>query len=196
MPDCFKELYPNSRVIIDCTDIRTQRPSSLVLNSQLYSHSKGTHTFKFLLEIACHGAVTFVSSLYTGCMSDVEITKLSGILALVEPGDDVMAEKGLTLKKMLGDRGVTLNIPHFLSSKGQFTPEEVKETEQIPKLRIQIERLNRQVKENQLFDTHVPLTVAGSANQLWTIACLLAIFKGPLVQSWSKVAKQLSTEND
>ena len=82
------------------------------------------------------------------CMSDVEIIKLSGILALVEPGDDVMADKGLTLKEMLGDRGVTLNIPHFLSSKGQFTPEEVKETEQIPKLRIHIERLNRQVKEN------------------------------------------------
>ena len=38
MPDCFKELYPNTRVIIDCTEIRTQQPSSLVLNSQLYSH--------------------------------------------------------------------------------------------------------------------------------------------------------------
>ena len=37
MPDCFKEVYPNTRVIIDCTEIRTQQPSSLVLNSQLYS---------------------------------------------------------------------------------------------------------------------------------------------------------------
>ena len=37
MPDCFKELYPNTRVIIDCTEIRTQQPSSLVLNSQLRS---------------------------------------------------------------------------------------------------------------------------------------------------------------
>ena len=71
--DCFKESY----LIIDCTEIRTQQPSSLVLNSQLYSHYKGTHTFKCLIEIAPHGAVAFVSSLYTGCMSDVEITKLS-----------------------------------------------------------------------------------------------------------------------
>ena len=89
MPDCFKELYPNTRVIIDCTEIRTQQPSSLVLvlNSQLYSHYKGTYTFKCLIGIAPHGAVTFVSSLYTGCMSDVEITKLSGILDLLEPED-------------------------------------------------------------------------------------------------------------
>ena len=97
---------------------------------------------------------------------------------------------------MLEDRGVTLNIPPFLSSKRQFTPEEVRETEQIAKLRIHIERLNRRVKENHLFDTPFPLTLAGSANQLWTVACLLGIFKGPLVQSWSKVAKQPTTEND
>ena len=105
-----------------------------------------------------------MSSLYTGCLSDVEITKLSGILYLLEPGDDVMAYKGFTLKKMLEDRGVTLNIPHFLSSKMQFTPEEVRETEQIAKLRIHIERLNRRVKENHLFDTRNPLTLAGNAN--------------------------------
>ena len=104
MPDCFNELYPNTRVVIDCTEIRTQQPSSLVLNSQLYSHYKGTHTFKCLIGTAPHGAVTFVSSLYTGCMSDVEITKLSGILDLLEPGDGVMADKGFTLKKVLEDR--------------------------------------------------------------------------------------------
>ena len=138
MPECFKELYPNTRVIIDCTEIRTQQPSSLVLNSQLYSHYKGTHTFKCLIGIAPHGYVTFVSSLYTGCMSDVEIIKLSGILDLLEHGDDVMADKGFTLKKMLEDRDVTLNMPPFLSHKMQFTPEEVRETEQIAKLRIHI----------------------------------------------------------
>ena len=80
------------------------------LNSQLYSHYKGTHTSKCLIGTVPHGVVTFVSSLYTGCTSDVEITKLSGILDLLEPGDDVMADKGFTFKKMLEDRGVTLNI--------------------------------------------------------------------------------------
>ena len=96
MPECFKQLYPNTRVIIDCTEIRTQQPSSLVLNSQSYSHYKGTNTFKCLLGIAPHGAVTFISSLYTGCMSDVEITKLSG--------GDVMADKGFTLRKCLAEK--------------------------------------------------------------------------------------------
>ena len=67
MPECFKVTYPNTRVIIDCTEIKTQQPSSLVLNSQMYSTYKGANTFKCLLGIAPHGAVTFVSPLYTGC---------------------------------------------------------------------------------------------------------------------------------
>ena len=130
MPECYKTLYPRTRVIIDCTKLRTQQPSSLVLNSQSYSHYKGTDTLKCLLGISPHGAITFISSLYTGCMSDVEITKLSGLLDLLEPGDDVMADKGFTIRK-LSDKGVTLNIPEFLSSKRQFTISEIEHTEHV-----------------------------------------------------------------
>ena len=185
MPECFKSLYPRTRVVIDCTELRTQQPSSLVLNSQSYSHYKGTNTFKCLLGIAPHGTITFISSLYTGCMSDVEITKLSGLVDLLEPGDDVMADKGFTIRKLLGEKGVTLNIPEFLSNKRQFTIDEIEHTEQVAKLQIHIERMNRRIKEYHLFDTPIPLSLAGSVNQLWTVACLLALFKGPLVQAWS-----------
>ena len=45
-----------------------------------------------------HGAVTFVSTLFTRCMPDVEITNLSGLIDLLEDGDDVMADKGFTIK--------------------------------------------------------------------------------------------------
>jgi hypothetical protein len=93
MPEWFKATCPNTRVIIDCTEIRTQQPPFLVLNSELYSAYKGTSTFKCLLGIAPHRAVTSIFSLYTGCISDVEITKLSRFLDLIEPGDDVMAVK-------------------------------------------------------------------------------------------------------
>lgn len=189
MPESFKKLYPKTRVIIDCTEIRTQKPSSLVTNSQMYSHYKGTNTFKCLLGISPHGAVTFVSSLYTGCMSDVEITKLSGLLELLEPGNDVMADKGFTIRKMLAEKGSTLNIPHFLSSKRQFTPTEITETEQIASLRIHIERVNRRIKENHIFDAPLPLSLADSANQLWADACLLSNFRGPIVQAWSTTDK-------
>ena len=185
MPDIFKSLYPRTRVIIDCTELKTQAPSSLVLNSQAYSSYKSSPTVKCLLGIAPHGAVTFVSCLYTGSMSDVEITQLSGLLELLEDGDDVMADKGFTLRKVLAKQNVTLNIPDFLSSKKHFSLSEIENTEQIARLRIHIERMNRRIKENHLFDFPIPWSLVGSVTQLWTVACLMANFKGSLVKAWA-----------
>jgi hypothetical protein len=181
MPVAFKDQYSSTRVIIDCTEIKTEQPSSLLINSQCYSQYKGTTTFKALVGIAPHGAVTFVSSLYTGVISDVEITKLSGLLDLVEEGDSVMADRGFLVEKMLKEKSVSLNIPPFLSNKGRFSVQEVCDTEQIASLRIHVERVIRRVKENHLFDIIIPLSMAGSINQLWAVACLLANFRGPML---------------
>ena len=184
MPDCFRENYPRTRVIIDCTEIRTQHPASLVANSMLFSSYKGTNTLKCLIGIAPHGVVTFVSSLYTGCISDVELFKLCGLLNLLDENDDVMADKGFTIKSLLQSKQVTLNIPAFLSAKRQFSPSEVSETERIASLRIHIERVNRRIKEFHFFDSPVPLNLLGSVNQLWTVCTLLTNFQGPIVKKF------------
>lgn len=183
MPESFRKTYPSTRVIIDCTELYTEKPSSLLLNSQLYSNYKSNHTFKSLIGISPHGAVTFISPLYTGAMSDVEITRLSGLVDLCESGDSVMADKGFTIKNMLEPKGVGLNIPPFLGEKGRFSMAEVEATELIASVRIHVERVIRRVKENHFFDSVIPMTMAGSLNQVWTVACLLANFKGPMISA-------------
>lgn len=82
MSDEFLNLYPNTRVIIDCTELYVQTPSSLLLQSQLYSAYKSNTTLKGLVGISPKGAIIFVSNLYTGAISDREITRCSGILDL------------------------------------------------------------------------------------------------------------------
>ena len=52
MPKKFKEDYPNNIIIIDCTELKIQCPSSLVIQSQSYSNYKSTNTLEFLLVIA------------------------------------------------------------------------------------------------------------------------------------------------
>ena len=37
MPQSFSDLYPDTRVILDCTEIYTETPSALVLGSQFFS---------------------------------------------------------------------------------------------------------------------------------------------------------------
>ncbi len=44
-------------------------------------------------------------------MSDIEITRQSQILQLLQPGDGAMADKGFQIEKMLIELGATLIIP-------------------------------------------------------------------------------------
>lgn len=166
MPGCFKTIYPKTRVILDCTEIKVQRPSSKVLNSEFYSAYKSHTTLKCLIGIAPQGAVKFVSSLYQEIISDKEITRCSVILSLDEEGDKVMADKGFLIQDLLQPQKATMTIPPFLSKTKslQFTSKEVTKTQQIACLRIPIEQaIGRR-----------------SVNQIWTICCLLTNFRGPL----------------
>ena len=180
MPPGLKACFPKVRVVIDCTEIFTQKPSSLLANSQLCSNYKSHTTFKALVGTAPHGPFTFVSSLFSGAISDVEITKVSGLLDLLESGDAVMADKGFTIGSVLADRGVDLVIPHFLSSRGQFSSEEVKQNDAITAHRVHVERAIRRVKENRIFQGIIPLSMLGSMNQIWTVCCLLSNFRASL----------------
>lgn len=105
MTEGFKRLYPKTRIMLDCAEIYVQSPSSLLLQSQLYSTYKSNTTLKGLVGIAPHGAITFLSALCTGSISDKEITRVSGILDLSEPGDTVMADKGFDMGDMLREKG-------------------------------------------------------------------------------------------
>ena len=182
MPHCFQESFPNTRVIIDCCEVQIQQPSSLIANSQLYSHYKGRTTVKCLVGIAPHGALTFISPLYSGSMSDVEITKTCGLLEIIEPGDEIMADKGFTIKHLVAQKMGKVTIPNFLQCKHQFSPDEINENERIASVRIHVERYIRRIKEYKLFDTTIPLSLVGTAPQLWTVAGILGNFQGPLIK--------------
>ena len=66
-----------------------------------FSSYKNDNTYKALVGISPNGVITFVSSLYPGSISDKELTRRCGILDLLEPGDSVMADRGLILRKTL-----------------------------------------------------------------------------------------------
>ncbi|XP_054893170.1 uncharacterized protein LOC129364524 [Poeciliopsis prolifica] len=126
-PQKFLKFSPNVRVILDCTEVALETPSFLTLQSETFSAYNNHTTLKGLIGVAPCGLVTFISALYAGCISDKEITKVSGILPLLELGDEVMADKGFLIQDLLHEVGAKLIIPTFRHT-GQFSKEETEET--------------------------------------------------------------------
>ena len=88
-----------------------EQPKLPELQQMTFSSYKNHNTFKALVGISPDGVITFVSSLYPGCISDKELTRKSGILDLLEEGDSVMADRGFDIEEDLILLGVKLNTP-------------------------------------------------------------------------------------
>ena len=174
MPDEFKK-YPSTRIVIDCTEIFTEVPSSMKAQSQTWSEYKHHNTWKALIGISPTGAITFVSKLWSGRVSDKEITRKSGLIDLLEPGDNVMADRGFDIADIL-PVGVTLNIPPFKGSRSQLTPAESEETAQIAAVRIHVERAIGRIKNYHILNGVLPLSLCPLTNQIFTVCSLLTNF--------------------
>ena len=183
LPSDFKD-YPDTTVILDCTELRCQCPSSPLLQREVFSSYKSHCTVKGMIGIAPHGAVTLVPAPYAGSISDKQITKESGIVNILKPGMAVMVDRGFLIDDIVPCK---VYRPAFLAGRSQMSAVEVGETQAIAHLRVHVERLIRQVKEHKFFDSEIPLRLFGSINQLYTVACLLTNYEnGPLVKAWVK----------
>ncbi|CAI9549052.1 unnamed protein product [Staurois parvus] len=114
VPECFKASYPRARVTLHCAEIKVQTSNTDSTSSQIYySHA----SYKGLLGIAPHGAVIFISPLYSGCASTRDITKSSGILDLLEPGDRVITDKDFGIQDLVESVGAFAVVPPIINCR-------------------------------------------------------------------------------
>ena len=59
----------------------------------MYFFYKSGFTVKFLVAISTYELITFVSKCYDGKSTDGYITNDSGFVKLLDPGDEVLADK-------------------------------------------------------------------------------------------------------
>lgn len=115
------------------------------------------------------GVISFVSDAWGGKTSYRQIVIDSGILNLLEPGDNIMADKGFTIRDILQEKVCTLNIPPF-NTKGHFSVDEILYTQEIAKARIHVERSIGRIKCFHIFDGAMPLSLAPLLNQMFQVA--------------------------
>ncbi|XP_040894432.1 uncharacterized protein LOC121182145 [Toxotes jaculatrix] len=176
MPPFFTATFPKTRVVLDLIEIHIQLATCTV-NS---SHHKGSTTLKSLVGITPSGSVSFVSSVFTASISDKDVIRESGILNLLEPGDEVMADKSLEIKEILDGIGVNLVSLTFLGPNEQLNQDDITHTRTSGRLKIHVQKAISRIKEYHVFDD-VPSTLCASVNQLWTACALLTNFQGPLI---------------
>ena len=97
-----------------------------------------------------------------------------------------MADRGFTIEEELRFLNVKLNIPAFMDGREQLSENEVKESQTIASVRIHVKRAIQRVKTFKVLRNEIPLSMYGSINQIWTVACLLCNFFPPLIKEESQ----------
>lgn len=152
MPLQYKLDFPSTLAILDCTELKTQKPSSLKLQSQMYSDYKSATALKALVACDPMGNIIFVSELFTGSMSDKEIVDKCGFLKLLgqlleagymKVGDSVMADVNLTQK--------------------------------IAQHRIHVERAIKKIRVFKMVSNCIGTNVFSSIKKIWTVCSQLTI---------------------
>ena len=140
MPKSFED-FGSARTSIDYTEITQDVPSDFKRQSASYINYTSRHTMKALTAVAPNGSCVFVSSLYTGSLSDANIVQHSQFLDNLIPGDLILVDKGVNIHGKMPS-SVQLNIPPFLVNKTHFTHSEADLCYKIARNRIHVERVN------------------------------------------------------
>ena len=158
-----------------------ERPSALDNQSACYSSYKSRTTMKNLIGITPSGATAFVSELYPGSTSDKEIVKKSGLLELLQPGDEIMADKGFLIQDELASVGATLTLPAFLKARKQFSKEEAEQNKKVACLRVHVERCMERIKNWHILDRRIPVTLSPLASDMIIVLSAFTNFLPPLI---------------
>lgn len=114
--------------IIDCYELKIEKPSNLAARASTWSQYKHSNTVKVLIAIAPQGVTTFVSPHWDGRVSDKHLSMECGIIQKLLPGDIVLADRGFDIAEDIAMVQTSLHIPVFTKGVSQLSPTEVENT--------------------------------------------------------------------
>ena len=180
--ECFEE-FSNVRIVIDCTELFSETPSSIGVHKQFHSNYKHHTTVKFLVGMNTGGAITYISDMFGGRASDKFITNESDdMLRSLNPGEKVMADRGFTIESDL-PLGVQLIIPSFKhKDKSQFSKVELQQNKKISEARVHIERAIRRIKQFLILANEMKLTQVDIYENIFKACGYLVNFQDPFLK--------------
>ena len=155
-------------------------PSDPVLKAATWSDYKHHHTAKILVSFSLCGAFNFISKAWGGRTSDIYLTKQSGFFDILDPLDEVMADKGFTIMGELLLTNCRLHVPPGKRGHEQLTKQQVLKTKTITNLRIFVEQAIRRLKSFCILKHELSISLLDKLDDIVTICAALCNLYKPL----------------
>lgn len=164
MPSDFQKKFPNTRVILDGSEVPIEKPSDLRNQSATWSNYKNRNTLKVMVGISPRGDISYISEVYGGATSDRQIVESSDLLrpGTFERGDSIMADRGFIVQDLFCLHNVHVNIPTVMRNMVQLPQEKVIQDRRIASKRVHVERMiglakTFRILKEELHHSYVPL---------------------------------------
>ena len=178
-PQRYRHL-PDIVSIIDCSEVFIETPKNLDLQFATWSDYKHHNTLKYLISVAPNSAITYLSPLYCGRISDKALTNDCSYLDMLDPYDQIMADKGFLIYDECAARSVSLHVPPGKRGIAQMLPCQLSKTKRIANLRILVEQVIRRMKTFRMLKYEMPLSVVYLADKVVRVVGGLCNLQKPI----------------
>lgn len=176
MPYTFKNSFPNTRCLIDGTEVKTERSKNPKFQQSLFSTYKNTSTIKSIVVTSPGGMISYVSPAYGGSTSDRQIIERSELWKKCQQGDLVLGDKGINVQDLFAPAGVTVGTPTFLKN-GQLPHKQVLKDRKLSSRRVHVERVIGLVKSFSILSKRLNHYYVPLASEIIGVCAMLANFK-------------------
>ncbi|KYQ53304.1 hypothetical protein ALC60_07593 [Trachymyrmex zeteki] len=149
MSIAFKN-FNTTRIVMDCAEIRIEKPHCVKCRILTYSNYKNCHTIKWNVAVTPSGLIVHISSSYGGRASDKFIVADSGILNKLDPYDAVIVDRGFLIENECLQVRLIINILllyTFSKKKPKLSKTEALRTAEIARARVHVERVIQRIRE-------------------------------------------------
>jgi hypothetical protein len=185
-PEDFKKKFPNTRIILDATEIRIQKPSKVKDQRSTWSSYKNGNTLKTMVGCSPRGVVTYLSKAYGGSASDRQIIENSELLdGRFNSGDSIMADRGILVQDLFAGQNVNVNTPTTMRGRNQLPAETVVKDRRIASKRVHVERVIGLAKTYKILQNELDHSRTPVGGRILCVCFVLSNFRSNIVPKYA-----------
>lgn len=185
-PVDFKRKFPNTRMVLDATEVRIEKPSKVTDQRATWSSYKNCNTLKTMVGISPRGVVTHISPSYGGNVSDRQIIERSDLLReqRFQGGDSIMADRGILVQDLFASQNVQVNTPTTMRGVNQLPAATVVKDRQISSKRVHVERVIGLGKTFKILQGELDHSRTPIGGRIFFVCFVLCNFKSNIVSKY------------